>query len=289
LGDENKVTLSKDMLYGAIIAVLILIVIGSIFTQGFGVVACASAVCPVCENTTAPTQPTVPTEPTEPTEPTAPEELPTLTVEAGTNPVLGNASAPVAIVEFSDFQCPYCGKLYLEGGAEVKANYVDTGKVRYYFRDFPLGFHPNAWPTSIAARCASDQGKYWEMHDKLFDTQSSWSGLGDVGDTMKGYAVELGLDNETFNACYDAQEHTSEINDDFTAGQAYGVRGTPSNFVVISKDNADEASLKSAVALLNSQYGDGIVLFENDNEYTVMIPGAYPYAAFDTVLSVVNY
>ncbi len=289
MGDENKVTLSKDVLYGAIIAVLVLLIVWSIFTQGFGVIACASAACPVCEVCDDTAEPAAPTEPTQPTEPAAPEALPTLTVESGTNPVLGNASAPVAIVEFSDFQCPFCGKLYREGGAEVKTNYVDTGKVRYYFRDFPLGFHPNAWPTSIAARCAGDQGKYWEMHDKLFDTQDSWSGLEDVGDTMKGYAVDLGLDNATFNACYDAQEHTSEINDDFTTGQVYGVRGTPSNFVVISKNNVDETSLKSAVSLLNSQYGDGIVLFENNNEYTVMIPGAYPYAAFDAVLSVVNY
>jgi predicted DsbA family dithiol-disulfide isomerase len=106
---------------------------------------------------------------------------------------------------------------------------------------------------------------------------------------MKGYAVDIGLDNATFAGCYDNQTYTSEINDDFVDGQGYGVRGTPSNFLIIPKDNVDETTLKNAVSSLNQQYGEGISLFMDSTDYTVMVPGAYPYEAFEAVLKVVNY
>ncbi len=290
----ESVTLSKDTMYGGIIVLLAILLVGSVFTQGYGMVPCEVCSTPAANNT-APTQPTQPSgtvnDTVQPTAPTQPTEtaIPALTVGTGTNSARGNSSAVVKFVEFSDFQCPFCGRLYEQGGAQVKTNYVDTGKVQYYFRDFPLSFHPHALATSVAARCAGDQGKYWEMHDKLYDTQSAWTGLSSVDSAMKGYAVDLGLNNATFAGCYDNQSHASEINADFVDGQSYGVRGTPSNFLIIPKGKVDETTLKNAVSSLNQQYGDGISLYMDSTDYTVMVPGAYPYEAFETILKTVNY
>ena len=133
------------------------------------------------------------------------------------------------------------------------------------------------------------QDMFWGMHHMLFDKQQEWSGSSTVGDFFKGYAVDLGMDNETFNTCYDGSEHTSEINADFSAGQSYGVQGTPSNFLIIPKSKISEVEIRAVMDSLNSEYGEGIVLFENSNEYTVFIPGAYPFEAFDTVFKAVNY
>jgi protein-disulfide isomerase len=276
-------------LYGGIIAVLAILLVGSVFTQGYGIVPCEAPAAPA-QNTTVPVQPSQPSE-NDTAQPSEPEEpvIPTLTVGTGTNPGRGSADAVVKFVEFSDFQCPFCGRLYEQAGAEIKTNYVDTGKLQYFFRDFPLSFHPHALATSVAARCAGAEGMFWEMHDKLYDTQSEWTNLDNIDGSMKAYAVELGMDNATFSACYDNQSYVSEINDDFVAGQTYGVGGTPSNFLIIPKDNVDETALQGALDSLNQQYGGGLTLFEDATHYTVMVPGAYPYDAFDTVLKTVNY
>jgi protein-disulfide isomerase len=287
--NPNTVTISKDMFYGIIIVGLLGMLLVSIFTGGFGLVKPAATTVPTAPTQptapTAPTQPAAPTQPTQPTQPT----YGTLQVAAGDLPALGQASATVSFVEFSDFQCPFCAKLYREALASMKTNYVDSGKVKVYFRDFPLQFHPNAMPAALAARCANEQGKFWEMHDKLFDTQSAWSGMDDVGPTFKGYAADLGLNAEAFNGCYDSRKYESAINADMAQGQSYGVSGTPSNFLVIPKSKISDADIKGAVSSLNSQYGQGIELFVNSDTYVVLIPGAYPYAAFDAVLSKVNY
>jgi protein-disulfide isomerase len=92
----------------------------------------------------------------------------------GDLPVLGNTNAPVTLIEFSDYQCPFCERFFNGAEAQIKKEYVDTGKVKVYFRDFPLTqIHPGAQKAAEAARCASDQGKYWEYHDLIFNNQSS--------------------------------------------------------------------------------------------------------------------
>ena len=284
LGDN--VMVSKDTLYGSIIVILAILFVASLFTGGFGLVNA----CPVCEEV-QPTQPNELTEPVQPTQPTQPEQpadevLLQGTVELGSLPVRGDANAPVKFVEFSDYQCPYCGRHVSQTVTLIESDYVEKGKVAYYFRDFPLSFHPQALPAAIAARCADEQGMFWEMHDKLFATQESWSGQA-VDDIFKGYAVELGLDNESFSSCYDAADQTA-IAADFADGQNVGVQGTPTNFVLVSKSAVDEQTMKSAVEGLNDQYGDGIILFEDDTDYTVMVPGAYPFSVFETIFKTVE-
>ncbi len=96
------------------------------------------------------------------------------TVATGDLPVQGDPNAKVTIVEFSDYQCPFCGAFYTQTEGQIKKDYIDTGKVKFYYRDFPLTqIHPGAEKGAEAARCAGDQGKYWQMHDIVFGNQSS--------------------------------------------------------------------------------------------------------------------
>ncbi len=146
---------------------------------------------------------------------------------SGETRVLGSANAQVALVEFTDFECPYCGQLFKNTFPQIKKEYIDTGKVRYFIKDFPLTqIHPNAQKSAEAANCALEQGKFWEYHDTLFENQS------DLGiDALKKYAVSLGLDASQFNSCLDSGKYAQKVADDQKKGEAYGVRGTPSTFV----------------------------------------------------------
>lgn len=95
------------------------------------------------------------------------------TIDIGHLPQLGEKNAKVTIVEFSDLECPYCRRFFLDTFPQLKKEYIDTGKVAFYFRHFPLSFHPLALPLANAAECANDQGKFWEMHDKIYNQQGS--------------------------------------------------------------------------------------------------------------------
>ncbi|MFH1972062.1 MAG: thioredoxin domain-containing protein [archaeon] len=135
----------------------------------------------------------------------------------------GGKNADVVIVEFSDFQCPYCAR-----GAEVVAELLEEygNDIKVVYRDFPLSFHENAHIAAEAAECAAEQDKFWEFHDLLFANQ----GALDIT-SLKGYAAELGLDTESFNECLDSGEMSAEVDADLEDGIAAGVRGTPAFFV----------------------------------------------------------
>lgn len=163
-----------------------------------------------------------------PAAPTAPAPNPNVDMKAlaDDDPMEGKADAPVTIVEFSDFQCPFCGRFYLDTYTQIKKDYVDTGKVKFIYRDYPLSFHPNAKPAALAAGCANEQGKFWQFHDKLFTNQASLS-----AENYKLWAKDLGMDTKKFNDCFDKQKYDAEIQKDFADGQAAGVTGTPAFFV----------------------------------------------------------
>ena len=144
---------------------------------------------------------------------------------------LGSPDAPVTIIEFSDFQCPYCERFYSQTFEQLKTNYIDTGKVRFVFKDFPLSFHEKAMPAALAAECAGEQGKYWEMHDKLFGEQQRWVKSDKPNDVFKEFAKELGVDTDKFNECLDSQKYLAEIREDQQEGLAAGVQGTPAFFI----------------------------------------------------------
>jgi len=148
------------------------------------------------------------------------------------DPALGDADAPVTIIAFSDFQCPYCRRFEQQAFRQLKAEYIETGQVRLVFRDFPLTeIHPNALSAAMAAECAHDQDAFWPMHDRLFADQNAWGDSDNPNGTFYGYAEEIGLDVEAFRGCLESQEPLPEIRNDFQAGVDGGVRGTPAFFM----------------------------------------------------------
>jgi len=150
-----------------------------------------------------------------------------VTVTTGDGPALGRRDAPVTIVEFSDYQCPFCRQFVSTTLPALKSAYVESGKARYVFRDFPIDtIHPQARKAAEAAHCAGDQGKYWEMHDLLFQNQQALA-----PEQLPDYAKRLGLDTTAFSACLDSAKHAGAVQQNYGDGTAAGVRGTPS-FVV---------------------------------------------------------
>jgi protein-disulfide isomerase len=140
--------------------------------------------------------------------------------------VLGRADAPVTLVEFTDLECPFCRTFHVNTFERIKREYIDTGKVRFVSRDFPLDFHPNARPAAQAVRCAGEQGKFWEMrHEVTLNAAALGSAV------YERLARDLGLDLPRFTACAASESHREAIDRDMAEGINAGVTGTPS-FVV---------------------------------------------------------
>jgi protein-disulfide isomerase len=138
----------------------------------------------------------------------------------------GDKNARLAIIEYSDFQCPYCGEFVRETFPKIESTYIKTGKIRYYFRDLPLSIHANAVPAANAARCAGEQGKFWEMHDRLFANQSAL----DAADLSK-YARQLELDPGKFKQCLSSGKYTEGIRESIAGAEKIGIDGTPAFLV----------------------------------------------------------
>jgi protein-disulfide isomerase len=140
---------------------------------------------------------------------------------------LGASNAPVTIVEFTDYQCPYCRTFESTTFAEIRKKYVDTGKVRFVVKDFPLAqMHPDATQAAEAAHCAGDQGQFWDMHDALFSDASK---LGKKG--LLDSAASLKLDMEAFRSCLDSGKHKLEIQKDQQVASSLQINGTPAFLV----------------------------------------------------------
>ncbi len=150
-------------------------------------------------------------------------EPPREKVDAAGRPTRGAASSPVEIIEFSDFQCPYCERAY-PVIKRLLSTYGD--RIHVVHRNFPLPNHPNARPAAEAAACANEQGKFWEYHDRLFEHQDQ---LADPD--LKQHAVEVGLDASKFGACFDMRKYQADIDADMAAGRDAGISGTPGFFI----------------------------------------------------------
>jgi protein-disulfide isomerase len=155
----------------------------------------------------------------------------TIDLASAPHPSLGDADAPLAIVEFSDFQCPYCRKYELATLPALREKYVESGKVRYFFVDFPLSFHKQAQGAAIAAACAQRQDAFWKMHARLFEKQSR------LGEGLYlELADEFGLDRGKFQACLADPQVRAGVDDGVALGERVGVRGTPAFFIGRVKD-----------------------------------------------------
>lgn len=142
----------------------------------------------------------------------------------------GNPEAKVTVIEFSDFQCPFCRKHTLETQPIIDEQFVDTDQIYWVFKHFPLSIHPQAPAASVAAECAADQGKFWEMHERLFDTMSDWS-VNEPNPFFIDLAGELTLDVDQFTACLTDPAANERVQEDLAAGTPF-VRGTPT-FIVL--------------------------------------------------------
>lgn len=143
------------------------------------------------------------------------------------DPLIGNKDASVKIVIFSDFQCPYC-KMFYEMVTKVAREYGD--KVALAYKEFPLDFHPQAGNAAMAAQCANEQGKFWEMADILYKNQQAW-GETEGKDVFKTYSRQAGLEAAKFNECLDSEKYKDKIEKDSAQAKEYGLSGTPSGFI----------------------------------------------------------
>ncbi len=162
--------------------------------------------------------------PTTPPPSEKPQQIKTATFEiTKNNHIKGNLNAPITLVVFSDFQCSYCAR-FEDTLTKTLENYKD--KVQIVFKHYPLSFHKNAQKAAEAAECASEQEKFWEMHDKLFVNQAQFS-----IDNFRKWAKELNLDSKKFNSCLDSEKYSEKVKNDLAEGQLKGVEGTPATFV----------------------------------------------------------
>lgn len=138
--------------------------------------------------------------------------------------IRGDFNAPITLVEFSDFECPFCERHY-PTLKKILSDYA--GKVRLVYKHFPLSFHPNSQKAAEASECADEQGKFWEYHDKLFENQAAGYSV----DKFKKWADELGFNAKKFNDCLDTDKYASKVAADEQEGQNDGVQGTPATFV----------------------------------------------------------
>jgi len=178
--------------------------------------------------------------------PTSQPKIP-MKISADDDPVIGNPDAPITIIEFTDFQCPFCARFHTQTLPLIFEEYIEQGKVKLVVRDFPIqSIHPNAFPAAFASECANEQGKVKEMHDMLFYNQNQWSKqkTADALSLFSQYATEIQLDQEIFDSCIINGKYIDEIQNDLNDGREYGVSGTPGFF--IGNDQLGYVELKGA-------------------------------------------
>jgi protein-disulfide isomerase len=165
--------------------------------------------------------------------------------------LLGSPTAPVEVIEFADFECPGCGQFSTLTEPDVRTKLVNTGKVRMRYIDFPLPMHRNTWDASLAAACANDQGKFWEMHDQIFQNQDRWNGeaTSRPRPVLADMAKSLGLDMSKYDDCMKSEKYRAKVQSHLQEAERRGVQQTPT-FVIGGK----------------------------------MVPGAIPYDAFKKLI-----
>ena len=147
------------------------------------------------------------------------------------SPILGDLKAPVTLIEFTDYECPFCKKFYKKALKKLKKAYIDTGKLRLVVRDFPLPFHKNARLAANAAHCAGEQNKFWPMHDALYEGDNM------NADEIKNHATKIGLKLEPFQSCLNSKRYKKYIDNDMKEAQIAGIRGTPAFILGKTTDN----------------------------------------------------
>jgi|SRR5690606_8363555 len=163
------------------------------------------------------------------------------TLSLGSAPTRGAADAPLVLVEFSDYECPFCIRHFTQTMPELEREYIATGKLRYVFMDYPIDqLHPAALKAHEAARCAGEQGKFWEMHNRLFTPAGTHAPA-----QLKQLAAQLNLDRTAFDACLDSGRMQNAVRDSVNTAQGLGADGTPQMFLALPNDDGSVRLIRS--------------------------------------------
>jgi protein-disulfide isomerase len=158
-------------------------------------------------------------------------------------PFKGDKNARVSLIEFADYQCPFCARFYRETLPQIEENYIFTGKVKFFFRNFPLErSHPQAFKAAVAANCAGEQGKFWAMHHRLFTHQEE---LGSKD--LLQHAKMLALDSSKFTRCLDSEESAAKVRRDLAEGEKAGVKVTPTFFLGLAEPNNPKITIQNMI------------------------------------------
>ncbi|PIZ72614.1 hypothetical protein COY07_02985 [Candidatus Peregrinibacteria bacterium CG_4_10_14_0_2_um_filter_43_11] len=196
----------------------------------------------------------------------------------------GDKNAPVTLIEFSDYECPFCGRFFSETLPQITKKYIDSGKVKMVYRDFPLGFHANARPAAIASNCAREQGgdkTYFLYHNLLYGNQQDLS-----EEALQKYAADLNLDANKFASCLTSGKFDAEIDADSADGQASGISGTPAFLMLVKKDESKVDSLKAMELSQNGEYIIQYIETEDGKRMGLRISGAHPYSTFEKAIEI---
>jgi len=166
-------------------------------------------------------------------------------------PVLGNPNAKLTIVEFADFQCPFCGKFHKEVYPTIKSKYIDTGKVKFVYLDFAF-LGQESLDASEASRCAGEQGKFWEYHDEIYNNQKSENQGAFNSTVLKKFATNVGLDMARFNECTADTRYDKSIADEQLLAKKYGVNGTP-GFLIGKQTVKGAGNIENFLQVIDSQ------------------------------------
>lgn len=168
-------------------------------------------------------------------------------------PFLGKKDAKVTIVEYSDYECPFCKRYFDQSISQLEKEYINTGKVKFVYKDFPLhSIHPYSLPAANAARCAGAQNKYYEMHNALFEQYDTWTAGSNLKNALSTVAKSIGLNTDTFDSCMTNFTYKDAIEKDYTEGYYLGVRGTPTTFIngkMVTGANGDSAGAMDYASL----------------------------------------
>ena len=176
-----------------------------------------------------------------------PDNPTTVSIEGGA--VKGNPNAKVTLVEFTDYQCPFCGRYFRETLPQIVDEYVKTGKLRYVLRDLPLqSIHPFATKAAEAADCAGEQGKYWEMHDRLFANQNALATA-----QLSEHAKAIGLEMAKFNNCIESGKFADKVRKDVADAQQAGASGTPTFFIGLTDPDPKSSEIKAVRKIVGAQ------------------------------------
>ena len=171
-------------------------------------------------------------------------DVPNVVLPIDGYPSKGSQSAKLVLVEFTDYQCPFCGRHFQQTSPQIDRDYVNTGRVRHVLRDFPLeSIHKDAFKAAEAAHCAGDQGQYWQMHDQLFNSQNALA-----ADNLAAYAGALNLDVPSFKRCLDSDKYAGKIRQDLADAQKVGVQATPSFLLGLAEPGGSTVKVVKAIA-----------------------------------------